>query len=45
LSLYEKMGYDLFKLAERDIPTEKMMTRVKAYADRYYVGIPSEGKC
>lgn len=38
LPLYEKMGYDLFKLAERDIPTEKMMTRVKAYADRHYDG-------
>jgi collagenase-like PrtC family protease len=36
--IYEEMGYDLFKIAERDIPTEMMMTRVKAYADRRYDG-------
>jgi collagenase-like PrtC family protease len=38
LHIYEEMGYDLFKLAERDIPTEVMMTRIKAYAARRYDG-------
>jgi len=38
LPLYEEMGYDLFKLAERDIPTEMMMLRVKAYSVRHYDG-------
>jgi collagenase-like PrtC family protease len=38
LPLYEEMGYDLFKLAERDIPTEMMMLRVKAYSERHYDG-------
>jgi len=38
LPIYEEMGYDLFKIAERDIPTEMMMTRVKAYAARHYDG-------
>jgi len=38
LHVYEGMGYDLFKLAERDIPTEMMMIRIKAYAARRYDG-------
>lgn len=38
LPLYEDLGYDLFKIAERDIPTEMMMTRVKAYSKRHYDG-------
>jgi len=38
LHIYEALGYDLFKLAERDIPTSMMMTRVKAYAGRRYDG-------
>ena len=38
LLLYEEMGYNLFKLAERDIPTEMMMLRVKAYSERHYDG-------
>lgn len=38
LLLYEEMGYNLFKLAERDIPTEMMMLRVKAYSKRHYDG-------
>ena len=38
LPLYEELGYDLFKLAERDIPTEMMMVRVKAYSERRYDG-------
>ena len=38
LHIYEGMGYDLFKLAERDIPTEMMMIRIKAYAARRFDG-------
>jgi len=38
LPIYEEMGYDLFKIAERDIPTEMMMVRVKAYSERRYDG-------
>ncbi|MGE5664283.1 MAG: U32 family peptidase [Deltaproteobacteria bacterium] len=37
-ALYEELGYDLFKIAERDIPTAIMETRVKAYAQRRYDG-------
>lgn len=38
LHVYEGVGYDLFKIAERDIPTEHMMTRVRAYSGRRYDG-------
>ena len=38
IALYEGLGYDLFKIAERDIPTPVMATRVKAYAERRYDG-------
>jgi hypothetical protein len=38
LRIYEELGFDLFKIAERDIPTEMMMTRVRAYAGRRYDG-------
>ncbi len=38
LPIYEEMGYDLFKIAERDIPTEIMMTRIKAYSERHFDG-------
>jgi hypothetical protein len=38
LPIYEEMGYDLFKIAERDIPTEIMMTRIKAYSERRFDG-------
>lgn len=38
LHVYEGLGYDLFKIAERDIPTELMMTRVRAYSGRRYDG-------
>jgi collagenase-like PrtC family protease len=38
LSLYEGMGYDLFKVAERDLPTPVMVNRVRAYASRRYDG-------
>ncbi len=36
--LYEAMGLDLFKIAERDIPTAQMLMRVKAYSERRYDG-------
>jgi hypothetical protein len=35
---YEALGYDRFKLAERNIPTEVMVRRVKAYSERRYDG-------
>lgn len=38
LHVYEGLGYDLFKIAERDIPTPLMVTRVRAYAERRYDG-------
>ncbi len=38
LAVYEELGYDLFKIAERDIPTAIMAARVKAYAERRYDG-------
>jgi collagenase-like PrtC family protease len=38
LHLYEELGYDRFKIAERDIPTSLMASRVKAYAERRYEG-------
>ena len=38
LHVYEELGYDLFKIAERDIPTPLMITRVRAYAGRRYDG-------
>ena len=38
LAIYEELGYDLFKIAERDIPTPVLVTRVRAYAERRYEG-------
>jgi len=38
LHLYEGMGYDFFKVAERDLPTPVMVNRVRAYAARRYDG-------
>jgi len=38
LSLYEEMGYDRFKVVERDLPTPVMVSRVRAYAERRYDG-------
>ena len=38
LPLYEGMGYDLFKVTERDLPTPVMVNRVRAYAARRYDG-------
>lgn len=36
--VYEALGYDRFKIVERDIPTPVMLKRVKAYAERRYDG-------
>ena len=38
LHIYEELGFDRFKLVERDIPTAIMVKRVKAYAERRYDG-------
>lgn len=38
LHVYEGLGFDLFKITERDIPTAMLVTRVKAYAERNYDG-------
>lgn len=38
LHRYEALGYETFKLTERDAPTEIMATRVRAYAERRYDG-------
>lgn len=38
LHLYEGLGYDRFKIAERNLPTSLMAARVKAYAERRYEG-------
>ncbi len=38
LGAYEEMGYDRFKITERDLPTELLRLRVKAYSERRYDG-------
>ena len=38
LHYYEEIGYDNFKIMERNTPTEILMERVKAYVDRSYDG-------
>ncbi len=38
LHIYEGLGYERFKLVERDIPTPVMLRRVRAYAARRYDG-------
>jgi collagenase-like PrtC family protease len=38
LHVYESMGYDLFKIAERDAPTSTLLRRVRAYSERRYEG-------
>ena len=38
LRYYEALGYDRFKLAERNAPTEVMVRRVRAYSERRYDG-------
>jgi collagenase-like PrtC family protease len=38
IGTYERMGYTSFKLLERGIPSDEVIRRVKAYADRQYDG-------
>ena len=38
LSLYENMGFTSFKLMERNIPSENLLQRVKAYSERFFKG-------
>jgi collagenase-like PrtC family protease len=38
LPRYESLGYETFKLTERNAPTETMILRVKAYSERRYEG-------
>lgn len=38
LHFYEDLGYQQFKLVERGLPTEFMLKRVKAYAEKSYNG-------
>ncbi len=38
LHVFEEMGYEKFKIVERDIPTPVMLKRVQAYASRSYDG-------
>ena len=35
---YEQLGYENFKIVERNAPTELLLARVKAYAERRYEG-------
>lgn len=35
---YEAVGYDTFKIVERNAPTDVLVRRVKAYAERSYEG-------
>ena len=38
LTIYEKLGYSTFKLVERSCPSELILKRTKAYADRSFDG-------
>ncbi len=38
LGLYEKIGYDNFKLSGRNMPTEVLVKRLKAYSERHFEG-------
>ncbi|MGE4159828.1 MAG: hypothetical protein AB7F75_12110, partial [Planctomycetota bacterium] len=38
IHLYEAMGFDNFKIVERDMPTPLMLRRVRAYVDRRWDG-------
>lgn len=38
LHVYEELGYDNFKIVERNAPTELLLARVKAYTERRYAG-------
>ena len=35
---YEEMGYTTFKLIERNIPSENLLRRAKAYSERHFEG-------
>jgi collagenase-like PrtC family protease len=38
LHYYEKLGYETFKIVERNTPTQILLERVKAYSERRYDG-------
>jgi hypothetical protein len=38
LHYYEKLGFETFKIVERNTPTQILLERVKAYAERRYDG-------
>lgn len=38
IHLYEEMGFNSFKIVERNLPTPLMIQRVKAYAERRFEG-------
>ncbi len=38
LAAYEEIGYETFKLLERDMPSEELLKRVKAYSDHRFEG-------
>ena len=38
VSAYERLGFSTFKLIERGIPSEELLRRAKAYAERRYDG-------
>ncbi|MFP4176961.1 MAG: U32 family peptidase [Candidatus Brocadiia bacterium] len=38
LETYERMGYDRFKLTERGIPSNELLKRVRAHAERCFTG-------
>ncbi len=38
LHVYEGLGFSLFKITERGIPTAALVKRVRAYAERHYEG-------
>ncbi len=38
LHTYESLGYDRFKIAEHDAPTETLLRRARAYTERRYDG-------
>jgi collagenase-like PrtC family protease len=38
IAFYEELGYRTFKIIERGIPSEELLRRVKAYAERRYDG-------
>lgn len=38
IHFYEELGFTSFKIVERNLPTELMVKRVKAYSQRYFDG-------